>query len=155
MGQYLDMGLLKTNWEWQLAWESIPDGFVLVVTNCSYIKGPCQNLCSISFSLECTKQRGGTIGSFLEQTMAACTYRYSCKLLELMATHPNILITNEAYPNIHVTATVAIFWQVLESEPGSNITGYSNSKQVQILNYSQEYHGQLYGPIFHVYIFSC
>ena len=78
--------------------ESIAAGTCVAVTDGSYIKEYYPNICSAAFVIECTEGRGKIIGSFPEQTMAACAYRG--ELLGLMAIHLLLLAANKVNPHL-------------------------------------------------------
>ena len=54
--------------------DAIEAGTCRAVTDGSYIKELYPNICSAAFILECKEGRGRIVGSFPEQTAAACAY---------------------------------------------------------------------------------
>ena len=78
--------------------DAIEAGSCRAVTDGSYIKEQFPNICSAAFILECKEGRGRIIGSFLEQTVAACAYRG--ELLGLMAVHLLLLAANKVRPGL-------------------------------------------------------
>ena len=51
---------------------SIAAGTCMAATDGSYIKEYYPNICSAAYIIECTEDEGRIMGSFPEQTMAAC-----------------------------------------------------------------------------------
>ena len=84
--------------------ESIAAGTCIAVTDGSYIKEHYPNVCSAAFVLECKEGRGRIIGSFPEQTVAACAYRG--ELLGLMAIHLILLAANKLRPTLAGAVTI-------------------------------------------------
>jgi hypothetical protein len=65
--------------------EVIEDNCCIVVTDGSYMRELYPQLNLVAFVLECPRERGHLMGSFLESTPDACSYRRA--LLGLMAKH--------------------------------------------------------------------
>ena len=87
--------------------EAIRDNSLIAVTDGSYIKELFPNVNLAAFVLVCSKGRGRLIGTFPEQTMAACAYRG--KLLGLLAIHLLLLsISTKSHPGI-LDGSVHIF----------------------------------------------
>ena len=84
--------------------EAIAAGTCIAVTDGSYIKEHFPNLCSAAFVLECTEGRGRIIGSFPEQSEAACAYRG--EMLGLMAIHLIPLAANRLRPTLTGEVTI-------------------------------------------------
>ena len=85
--------------------QSIQDGSIFAVTDGSYLKELYPDVCSAAFVLECQQGRGRIVGSFVEQSSAACAYRG--ELLGLMAIHLILLAANHTQP--HLQGNVTIF----------------------------------------------
>ena len=80
--------------------EAIRDNSLIAVTDGSYIKELFPNVNLAAFVLVCSKGRGRLIGTFPEQTMAACAYRG--ELLGLLAIHLLLLsISTKSTPSWH------------------------------------------------------
>jgi hypothetical protein len=73
--------------------DAVSEGTLVAVTDGSYIRELCPNLCSAAFVLECTKGQGRMIGSFSESLTVANAYRG--ELLGLMAIHLILLSINK------------------------------------------------------------
>ena len=84
--------------------ESLREGSIFAVTDGSYMKEHLPDICSAAFVLECQQGRGRIVGSFVEQSSAACAYRG--ELLGLMAIHLILLAANTARPNLQGSATI-------------------------------------------------
>lgn len=84
--------------------EAIAAGTCIAVTDGSYIKEHFPNVCSAAFVLECTEGRGRIIGSFPEQSEAACAYRG--EMLGLMAIHLILLAANRLRPTLSGEVTI-------------------------------------------------
>ena len=74
--------------------QAIEEGTIRAVTDGSYIRELCPDICSAAFVLECSKGRGRIIGSFPEQSTNANAYR--AELLGLLAIHLIILAVCKA-----------------------------------------------------------
>ena len=74
------------------------------VTGGLYIKEWCPNICSTAFVLEYSDGRGRIIGSFPEQTMAACAYKG--ELLGLMDIHLILWAANKVNSKLIGVATI-------------------------------------------------
>jgi hypothetical protein len=111
--------ILKVLEEWGCTWmwkslcltgndhwleDAIEAGTCRAVTDGSYIKEVLPNVCSAAFILECSEGRGRIVGSFPEQTVAACAYRG--ELLGLMAIHLILLAANKVRPDLEGTVDV-------------------------------------------------
>jgi hypothetical protein len=72
--------------------DAIHKNTLVAVTDGSYIQALHPNMNSCAFILECTKGQGCLTGTFLEQTIAACSYHG--ELLGLMAIHLILLSVN-------------------------------------------------------------
>jgi hypothetical protein len=83
---------------------SIKAGTCTAVTDGSFIKEHLPNVCSAAFILECSEGRGRIIGSFPEQTIAACAYRG--ELLGLMAIHLILLAASKVRPGLSGQAKI-------------------------------------------------
>jgi len=70
----------------------------LAVADGSFIREEYADVCSAAFIIECTSGRGRIIGSFPEQSTAACAYRG--ELLGLMAIHLLLLAANRLSPGL-------------------------------------------------------
>ena len=70
----------------------------VAVTDGSFIREWCPEVCSAAFILECSAGRGRIIGSFSEQSTVACAYRG--ELMGLMAIHLILLAANEVRPDL-------------------------------------------------------
>ena len=84
--------------------DAIEAGTCLAVTDGSYIKEFCPNVCSAVFVLESREGRGRIIGSFLEKTVTACACRG--ETLGLMAIHLLLLTANRVWPNLSGTVSL-------------------------------------------------
>jgi hypothetical protein len=84
------------NLDWVAA--SIADNSCVAVTDGSYIKELHPSLNSAAFVLECSKGRGRLMGSFVEQTPNAGSYRG--ELLGLMAIHLILCSMNEVFKDL-------------------------------------------------------
>ena len=70
----MDVGkVTATRRKWVVE-EAIRDNSLIAVTDGSYIKELFPNVNLAAFVLVCSKGRGRLIGTFPEQTMAACAY---------------------------------------------------------------------------------
>ena len=94
-------------WLWEhmsihegLEWlqHAILEGTLVAVTDGSYIRELCPNLCSAAFVLECSSSRGRIWGSFSKAQEVANAYRG--KLLGLMAIHLILLSINKVHPQL-------------------------------------------------------
>jgi hypothetical protein len=83
---------------------AIWDNSLLAVTNGSYMKELYPNINSAAFVLECTKGQGRLMGSFVEHTKDACSYRG--ELLGLMAIHLILLAINKCNPGLPGSAQI-------------------------------------------------
>jgi hypothetical protein len=89
-----------TNW---IA-HAIADNSLVAVTNGSYIKEHCPEVCSTAFVLECIKGRGRLVGAFAEASVAATAY---CgELLGLMAVHLLLLAVETVTPGLSGSAAI-------------------------------------------------
>jgi hypothetical protein len=77
---------------------SIADGSLVAVTNGSYIWEIYPNLCSAAFVLECSKGQGRIMGTFLEASLMANTYRG--ELLGIIAIHLILLSVNKPHRDL-------------------------------------------------------
>jgi len=77
---------------------SIADNSCVVVTDGSYMKELYPYLNSAAFVLECSKGRGRLMGSFMDKTPNAGSYR--SKLLGLMAIHLILRSLNEVFTDL-------------------------------------------------------
>ena len=95
----MDVGLY-IRWYGDDGWlaEAIADNSLMAVTDGSYIRERYPNINSACFVFVCTKGRGRLIGSFPEQTLAACAYRG--ELLGLLAIHLILLSVNKIQPTL-------------------------------------------------------
>lgn len=78
--------------------QAIRDKTLLAVTDGSFMSKRFPNMNSCAFILECTRGRGRIVGSFPEQSMAACAYWG--ELLGLLAIHLILLAVNLIDTNI-------------------------------------------------------
>jgi len=84
--------------------ESIESNSCIAVTDGSYMKEIHPTLNSAAFIFECQQGRGRLMGSFVESSPGACSYRG--ELLGLMATHLICLATNKLHPDLQGTVLV-------------------------------------------------
>jgi len=84
--------------------QSIQAGSIYAVTDGSYLKELYPDICSAAFVLECQQGRGRIVGSFVEQSSAACAYRG--ELLGLMAIHLILLAANRTQPQLQGNVTI-------------------------------------------------
>lgn len=90
----------KDNWPV----DAIADGTCLAVADGSFIREEYTDVCSAAFVIKCTAGRGRIIGSFPEQSTAACSYRG--ELLGLMAIHLLLLAANRLSPSLSGSVTI-------------------------------------------------
>ena len=107
-------------WMWTSLWlwgdnnlleESIRAGSCRAVTDGSYIRELCPDLCSTAFVFKCTEGRGILVGYFPEQSDVANAYRG--EILGLMAIHLILLAVNRV--DERLTGQVAIFSDCLRA----------------------------------------
>jgi hypothetical protein len=72
--------------------DAINENTLVAVTDGSYMQALHPNMNSCAFILECTQGQGHLTGAFLEQTIAACSYRG--EFLGMMAIHLILLSIN-------------------------------------------------------------
>jgi hypothetical protein len=77
---------------------AIRENTLVAVTDGSYMRELYPTMKSCAFILECTQRCGCLTGAFLEQTIAACSYRG--ELLGLMAIHLILLRVNRIDPTL-------------------------------------------------------
>ena len=85
--------------------EAIQDNSLVAVTDGSYMRDKFPTMNSWAFILECTKGRGRLMGDFLEQIIAACSYRG--ELIGLLAIHLILLSVSRVAPEL--TGSVHIY----------------------------------------------
>ena len=78
--------------------QSIEAGTCVAVTDGSFIRELYPEMSSAAFILECSQGRGRILGSFAEQSSAACAYRG--ELMGLMAIHLILLAANTVRPRL-------------------------------------------------------
>jgi hypothetical protein len=78
--------------------DAIHENTLVAVTDGSYMQALYPNMNSCAFILECTQGRSRLTGAFLEQTIAACSYRGG--LPGLMAIHLILLSVNRITPTL-------------------------------------------------------
>jgi hypothetical protein len=76
----------------------------MAVTDGSYIKEAYHSMSSAAFVLECTAGSGRIVGSFPEQSLAACAYRG--ELMGLMAIHLILLAANKVERDLPGRVTI-------------------------------------------------
>jgi hypothetical protein len=133
--------------------KAINEDSLVAVTDGSYMRDLYPNMNSCAFILECTQGHGRLTGAFLEQTIAACTYRGELLGL-MMAIHLILLSVNRINPTL--TGSAHIYSDCLGAlnyNPTSSPTPHP--LKVPALRRTQKHNDTLQLIVVQTYLLSC